>query len=91
MHADAAKIFDHYIRALPDGKTLEEMTVADFKKFGKCMKAIGNLHPNSDALISEDEPGALACIAGHYPKVPKGEIKLWFKMTRMPPAFLLAA
>ncbi|SRR6266403_178318 len=91
MNADAAKVFDHYVRALPDGKTLEDMTVADFKKFGKCMKAIGSLSPNKDALIGENEPSALACIARHYPKVPKAEIQLWWKMTRMPPKFLIAA
>jgi hypothetical protein len=84
------KLAFEYHRALPDGTTWEDVTVTDLKKFGKCMKAIGELG-DEHSLIGENEPAALECVARHYPKVPKGEIKLWWKMTRMPPMSLIAA
>jgi hypothetical protein len=43
-------------------------SAAGLKKFGECMKVIGELRPN-ETLLGENEPAALACIARHYPKV----------------------
>jgi hypothetical protein len=89
VHAKLKLAFEYY-RALPDGTTIEDVTAADLEKFGKCMNALGELGSNENSLLSENEPAALACLARHYPKMPKGEIRLWWKMTRTPPMSLIA-